>query len=278
MKTTFAMAALAVVLLLGNQSLSLAQWSDHKVTVRGMFGDRAMGDTFKPRPSKFGGTLQRGPSGNFLGRSPDASARMFNPTLSATRYRASVVPEAPFPQPILGPQFVPEFHPLPPLPQPEPFQPIETVPTEPTPPKPDVWMRAPSSPSEGGSAAPGPQVGQSSDLGPAPNSGAGYALPLSSRYVVGFGREAPQPIRQVSQGGYFASGLADRLQKTLGHRARSPISVSIVNGTATVRGQVANEHDRQLIGYLVMFEPGIRQVDNQVSAKSPSLLSGGPGR
>ena len=279
MKTTFAVAAAATVaLLLGNQSLSLAQWSENKVTVRGMFGDRVMGDTFKPRPSKFGGTLERGPSGNFLGRAPDARARMFNPASAASRYSASVVPPEPLPQPVVGPQLLPEFQPPVPLPQPEPFQPFEPVPSEPTPARPDVWMRAPPGQSNGGSAAPGPQVGQPADLGPAPGSGAGYALPLSSQYVVGFGGDVPRPIRQISQGGYVASSVADRLQKVLGNRARSPISVSLIDGTATVRGQVATQHDRRLVTYLVMFEPGIRRVDNQVSTEAPGLLSGGPGR
>ena len=278
MKTTFAAAALTVVLLLGNQSLSLAQWSENKVMVRGMFGDRAMGDTFKPRPSKFGGTLERGPSGNFLGRTPDARARMFNPASAVSRYRTSVVPPAPLPQPVVEPQLLPESQLPLPLPQPEPSWPIETVPSEPTPPRPDVWMRAPRGPSGGGSAAPGPQVGQPADLGPAPGSGARYVLPLSSQYAVGFGGDVPRPIRQISQESYFASSVADRLQNMLGDRARSPISVSLIDGTATVRGQVATQHDRRLVTYLVMFEPGIRRVDNQVSTEVPSLLSGGPGR
>ena len=277
MKTTFAVAGLAVALILGNQGLSLAQWSENKVTVRGMFGDRAMGDTFKPRPSKFGGTLERGPSGNFLGRSPDARARMFNPAPATPRYRASVVSPAPAPRPVVESQFPPEYQPPLPLPQPEPFQSFETVPSEPTPPRPDVWMRAPPSPSDGGSAAPGPQVGRPADLGPAPGSGARYALPLSSQYALGFGGDV-RPIRQVSQGGYVASNVADRLQKVLGNRARSPISVSLIDGTATVRGQVATQHDRRMVAYLIMFEPGIRRVNNQVSTEVPGLLSGGPAR
>jgi hypothetical protein len=278
MKTTFAAAALAVVLLMGNQSLSLAQWGENEVTVRGMFGDRVMGDTFKPRPSKFGGTLQRGPSGNFLGRAPKAQGRMFNPASAAPRYRAPVVPPAPLPQPVGEPRLLPEYQPPLPLPQPEPFQPFRTVPSEPTQKKSDVWMRAPPSPSNGGSAVPGPQVGQPADFGPAPGSGAGYALPLSIQYALGFDTDVPRPIRQVSQGSYFASSVADRLQKMLGNRARSPISVSLIDGTATVRGQVATQNDRRLITYLVMFEPGIRRVNNQVSTEVPSLLSGSPGR
>ena len=278
MRDTFAMATLAVFLLLGTQSLSLAQWSENKVTVRGMFGDRAMGDSFKPRPSTFGGTLQRGPSGNFLGRAPDARARMFNPASAAARYRAPVAPPAPLQQTMVEPQLLEEFQQPLPLPQPEPFQPIETIPSEPTPPRPDVWMRDPSSPNDGGSAAPGPQAGQPAGLGPSPGSGAGYALPLSSQYAVGFDGDVPRPIRRISQGGYLASSMADRLQKTLGNRARSPISVSLIDGTATVRGQVATPHDRRMVSYLVMFEPGIRSVNNQVSTEVPSLLSGGPTR
>jgi hypothetical protein len=173
----------------------------------------------------------------------------------------------------------PEFEAPQPLPLPEPFQPFEPDPSEPAPPKPDVWMRAPPSPGDGGSAAPGPQIGQPAEIGPAPgSSGARYSLPLSNQYAVGFDRDVPRQIRQVSQGGYFASSVADRLQKILGNRARSPISVSVVDGTATVHGQVATQHDIRMVAYLIMFEPGIRQVDNQVTAESSSLLSGGPGR
>ena len=277
MKITFAMAALAVVLLLGNQNLSSAQWSDHKVTVSGMFGDRAMGDTFKPRPSKFGGTLQRGPSGNFLGRSPDAQGRMFNPSSSA-RYSVSVVPARPFPQPEVKPELLPESQSPLPLPQTEPSQPIETVPSEPGPPRSDVWMRAPPNQNNGGSTPPGPQAGQPADSGPTPGSGAGSSLPLSSQYTLRFGSDVSRPIRHVSQGGYLESSVADRLQMILGDRARSPISVSLIDGTATIRGQVATQHDRRLVSYLAMFEPGVRHVNNQVSTEVPALLSGGPGR
>ncbi len=114
--------------------------------------------------------------------------------------------------------------------------------------------------------------------GPAPGSGARYALPLTSQYAVGFGGDVPRQIRQVSQGSYHASIVAARVQKSLGDRVRSRISVSIIDGTATVRGQVATQHDRRLVSHLVMFEPGIRQVNNLVSTEVPGLLSGGPGR
>ena len=271
MKTTFAMAALA--LLLGSQSLSSAQWSDRKVTVRGMFGDRVMADTLKPRPSKFGGTLEFGPSGNFLGRTPESRARMFNPISTTPRVWASVDPPAPLPQPVTAPELLPEFRPLPPVPPLEAYRAMETIPSEPSPPKSDVWIRTPPSPSNGGSTTPSPQAVQ-----PSAGSGAEYALPLSTQYAIGFGSQVPQPIRQVSQRSYVASRIADRLQRVLGSRARSPISVALVNGTATVRGQVATQHDRRLISHLVMFEPGVRVVDNQVSTEASGLLSGGPER
>ena len=278
MRTAFAVAALTAVVLLGSQRLSFAQWSENKVTVRGMFGDRAMGDTFKPRPSKFGGTLERGPSGNFLGRTPDAQARMFNPASAVTRYRSAVVAAAPLAQPAAQPEFPLEYQPPLPLPEVQGYQPFEPAPSEAAPPRSDVWMRSPPSMGDGESAAPGPQGAPPASLGPAPGSGARRALPLTSQYAVGFDGNVPRQIRQVSQGGYSASIVAARLQKTLGNRARSRISVSIIDGTATVRGQVATQHDRHLVGYLVMFEPGIRQVNNEVSTEVPGLLTGGPGR
>jgi hypothetical protein len=271
MRTTLAMAAL--VLLLGFQSLSSAQWSDRKVTVRGMFGDRVMADTLKPRPSKFGGTLEFGPSGNFLGRTPESRARMFNPISTTPRVWGSVVAPSPLPRPVVAAELIPEFQPLPPIPRYEAIQRMKSVPGEPIPPKSDVWIRGPSRTNDGGPAAPSPRAGR-----PSVGSGAAYALPLSNQYAVGFGDDVPGPIRQVSQRFYVASRIEDRLQRVLGTRARSPISVSLVNGTATVRGRVSTQNDRQLIGNLVMFEPGIRVVDNQVSIESPNLLSGGPER
>ena len=278
MRTAFAVAALAVVVLLGSQRWSYAQWSENRVMVRGMFGDRMMGGTFKPRPSKFGGTLERGPSGNFLGRAADAQARMFNPALAVTRYREAVVVPAPLPRPAVQPELLPEYQPPLPLPEMERFQPAETVPSDPASPRPDVWMRSRPTSGNGRSAAPALQEPQPANLGPAPGSGAGFALPLTSQYAVGFESDVPRHLRQVSRGGYSASSVAARLQKILGSRARSRLSVSVVDGTATVRGQVTTQQDRQLVSYLVMFEPGIRQVNNQVSAEIPGLLTVGGGK
>ena len=51
---------------------------------------------------------------------------------------------------------------------------------------------------------------------------------------------------------------------------RSPLEVSIDQGTATLRGVVATEHDRVLAERLALLEGGIRQVENLLEIESPS--------
>lgn len=47
--------------------------------------------------------------------------------------------------------------------------------------------------------------------------------------------------------------------------ARKPISVTVQGDTATLRGSVASAHDRIVAEVMLRLEPGIRQVDNQLT-------------
>lgn len=75
-----------------------------------------------------------------------------------------------------------------------------------------------------------------------------------------------------------ASRLAERMEKSSWIQNQSPLEVSIDDGTATLRGVVATEHDRLLAERLALLEGGVRKVENQLkiqgadSPEAPALL------
>ncbi len=76
-----------------------------------------------------------------------------------------------------------------------------------------------------------------------------------------------------------ASRLAERMQNSTWIQNRTPLEVSVDQGTATLRGVVATEHDRLLAERLAMLEGGIWKVENQLkvasspdSQEAPALL------
>ena len=62
--------------------------------------------------------------------------------------------------------------------------------------------------------------------------------------------------------------LAKNLSRLDRTGAASPIEVQVQNGTATLRGVVASEHDRRLAEQLARLEPGIRRVQNEVEVRA----------
>ena len=70
------------------------------------------------------------------------------------------------------------------------------------------------------------------------------------------------------------SRLAERLRDVLRTRLRAPLGVAIVHETAILRGAVAAEYDRTLAGHIARFEPGVRNVKNELTvtpaASSPN--------
>ena len=71
-----------------------------------------------------------------------------------------------------------------------------------------------------------------------------------------------RPVAEVS------STLAARLENSSAIRRLGAIEVSLVGETATLRGAVASERERNLARLLVLFEPGIYAVKNELTVRS----------
>jgi len=72
--------------------------------------------------------------------------------------------------------------------------------------------------------------------------------------------EYPKPAAaEVSQ------RIQQRLAKTSQIRSLVPLSVTIQDRIATLRGAVATDHDRELAGRLAALEPGVSAVENLVT-------------
>jgi hypothetical protein len=68
----------------------------------------------------------------------------------------------------------------------------------------------------------------------------------------------------------LAPVLSQRLAACPECHAIGPIEVSLAGRTAIVRGQVASERDRFLAQQLLLFEPGISSVRNELTVQSPA--------
>lgn len=77
------------------------------------------------------------------------------------------------------------------------------------------------------------------------------------RVAVGF--EVPQVAADE-----FTAMVARQLEAIPGLHPADRIEVSVANGTATLRGVVVSERDRSLIGTLLLLEPGISSVRNDL--------------
>jgi hypothetical protein len=66
------------------------------------------------------------------------------------------------------------------------------------------------------------------------------------------------------------ANLTDLLESCTELRRMGPIAVSLEGRTATLRGTVASERDRLLAQQLILFEPGISQVANELRVRSPA--------
>jgi hypothetical protein len=68
----------------------------------------------------------------------------------------------------------------------------------------------------------------------------------------------------------ISSTLVRQLNSSPSLHCSSPISVSIAGRTATMRGTVASSWDRAMAEQMVLFEPGISEVENLLTVQSPS--------
>jgi hypothetical protein len=231
--------------------------------VHGMFGDRVFGQPVNPRPGTLRGGIVTTPSGQFLGRGGSGNLMFPNmpwhypnmfwqypaaaPPLPAVRLEVGEPPSnrsllrpAPTPPERSGEVLVPA---PPTLPEPSPTEP-QLLPTEPPP---DQWFRSPPA-----------GTPDSSDV-PA-------RVPVIRSSAVGVVRPPTlEPTFAAPPARGLAAAVADELRRSTQIRKLSPIGVTLDGEKAILRGQVASEHDRQLAELLVRFEPGIWQVQNELT-------------
>jgi hypothetical protein len=87
--------------------------------------------------------------------------------------------------------------------------------------------------------------------------------PYEPRLSVAF--DVTRPSEQA-----IAQGLARLLEASPEFHSTGRIGVSVEGAIATLRGEVASERDRILAERLVLFEPGIDSVRNELKVRSPS--------
>jgi hypothetical protein len=67
------------------------------------------------------------------------------------------------------------------------------------------------------------------------------------------------------------SDIERRLESMPQIRRFGPLAVTIEDRTATIRGAVATDRDRVLVGHLVRLEPGVSQVRNELVVGQPPV-------
>ena len=223
-----------------------------------MFGDRTLGQVVSPRPGALRGGIVTGPAGQFLGR-----GRSDGMQFPAMPWQSSAGQEA-------GRELTPRFpaeqglerwlsrpvltQPLPAATEEIPASPQAASASRPAvsqpdaPPRPEQWFRAPATDAFGAPAVPS-RV--------SPTAGAAGAMVRPPVIAVGFEASSPDDSP--------AATVADMIRRNDRIQQISPISVTLRNETAILRGRVATEHDRQLVELLTRFEPGIWQVKNELT-------------
>lgn len=64
---------------------------------------------------------------------------------------------------------------------------------------------------------------------------------------------------------------AAKLTLSTAIQSSGPIQVTMAGRTATLRGAVASEHDKRLAGLMLLFEPGISKVENELTVAPAAL-------
>lgn len=96
-----------------------------------------------------------------------------------------------------------------------------------------------------------------------PNQGANFSG-RRQQPVFRFTREADftnQPVKTAA----LSERLTQRVMKSQAIQAESPVQVVIRGRTAILRGSVASDRARDLAARLVLLEPGVDDVDNQLT-------------
>jgi hypothetical protein len=210
------------------------------VPVHGLFGDRVLGGTTGPRPSPLRGGIMTDPVGQFLGRGRSEGLQFPN---MPWQYPVAAEPlgggrSGPS-EPAIFERRQPPVPPSPPSP----------VPTEEAaPPPPAQWFRTPS-------------TGAASTRALPKAASPVFVAAVSPVQLTSIEVELDPPTRA----GHPAALVADMIRRNQRIQKLSPITVSLDNETAILRGRVATEHDRQLVEILTRFEPGIWRVQNELT-------------
>lgn len=86
--------------------------------------------------------------------------------------------------------------------------------------------------------------------------------PLRPRLSLGFSYNGRSQTR-------VTGSIQTRLAKLRQLDTLEPVTVAMDSQTAVLRGRVANEHDRELVARIVLLEPGVRQVRNELAVGPP---------
>jgi hypothetical protein len=70
--------------------------------------------------------------------------------------------------------------------------------------------------------------------------------------------------------------IEERLAKMTRIRRYGSLRVTMEGRTATIRGAVASAHEREIVGNLVMFEPGVSLVRNELTVGPPASPAEAP--
>ena len=106
MRSQTGMAIAVLLAVLGLQTGALAQWREGPRP--GLFGERELGKPLKPRASRFGGGLERSPSGSFVGRTTADRGTTFQSRSPSEPAAPLLPPEAYYLEPDMVPSYLEE--------------------------------------------------------------------------------------------------------------------------------------------------------------------------
>ncbi|MGQ9576384.1 MAG: BON domain-containing protein [Thermoguttaceae bacterium] len=275
-------AVIAAVLAFGPEAIAQRTYSGK--IVRGMFGPRVLGEPLRPGVSRFAGGIVRGPAGEFVGRGRLDGRLMFDRGPAGLRPVEAQGWELPGQPPVFVPYEV----------APRPVA-GGAAPLAGAPAPSEEWFRAPAAsggpalpPSPGGfsgmPAIPPNVPAQSAPVG-SPSARAEATPPAASPASPATGSSVPAPPRlslgpaaplpPARDAGPMLSAILQRSGQIV---KRSPLSVTVRNDTAILRGRVATEHDRLLAETMALLEPGIWRVENELVVEAPKPSSAGSSR
>jgi hypothetical protein len=91
----------------------------------------------------------------------------------------------------------------------------------------------------------------------------GFATPSVAKNVV-IDFEIPKPVMAT-----ISTDLSQRFAEMPGLRTKSPLTVAIQGDTAILRGVVATQHDREMAERILLLEPRISKVSNELAVTEP---------